>query len=81
MTCGWCLKELSIRGWYKRFKIHFDTGEGALCGILTAKRRKTLTTDRSKVTCQVCRRKLGPLAKKTVWEILGSDDAFLSGGE
>lgn len=83
VTCGWCLKELSIRGWYKEFKVHFQKDDGEiLCrGTTTriAKRRKTLTKDIDKVTCKICRKLLGlgrAARSKSRWAIIGDDEVL-----
>jgi hypothetical protein len=88
VTCGWCKKELSIRGWYPGFKTHFATNGEVTCGCTTtakARRRKIITSDPAKVTCKNCRHKmkknkLVASVQRTIWDIIGSDDVFVEEG-
>ncbi len=80
VTCGFCKKELSIRGWYKEFKIHLEVDGQLACQCTTyarAKKRGNLTADLQKVTCQSCLKKKGLGRRPNRWGLIGSDDALL----
>jgi len=85
VTCGWCKKELSIRGWYPGFKVHFSVNGEVTCSCTTttlARKRKNLTTDPAKVTCKNCRHKMKKMqlvksVQRTIWDVIGGDDVFV----
>lgn len=87
VTCGHCQRELALRGWFPKFKYHFQKDDGEILCTCTktsiARRRKTLTKDQDKVDCKVCRRLLGMgrgAQKLTRWDRIGDNDSLFGGG-